>query len=74
MEGKAYVGRRPATKMRASTAVPMPAKTFRPLRGATAPRKRIFDLFRRMRAGEFRRAKKTLRAKIDLASPQHEHA
>ena len=27
------------------------------------------DLFRRMRAGEFQEGEKTLRAKIDLASP-----
>ncbi len=32
------------------------------------------DLFRRMRAGEFKEGEKTLRAKIDLASPQHEYA
>ncbi len=40
-----------------------------PLRGADRTPEENLDLFRRMRAGEFQEGEKTLRAKIDLASP-----
>ncbi len=53
----------------ASTVVPMPASPPVPLRGADRTPEENLDLFRRMRAGEFQEGEKTLRAKIDLASP-----
>ena len=46
----------------------------RTARTATAPVEENLDLFQRMRAGEFPDGARTLRAKIDMASPEHQPA
>ena len=52
----------------ASTAARSPSRA-RTARTATAPIEENLDLFQRMRAGEFPDGSRTLRAKIDMASP-----
>ena len=72
-EGKAYVDdltREQMQEYRGNDA----GKPSRPSPYRDRTPEENLDLFRRMRAGEFADGEKTLRAKIDLASPQHEHA
>ncbi len=71
-EGKAYVDDLTREQMQEYRGNDRQAQPPRPYRDRT-PEENL-DLFRRMRAGEFADGEKTLRAKIDLASPQHEHA
>ena len=68
MEGKAYVDDLTREEMQAYRGddAGVPSKPS-PYRGRT-PQENL-ELFRRMRAGEFADGEKTLRAKIDLASP-----
>ena len=67
-EGKAYVddlSREEMREYRGSDA----GKPSRPSPWRDRTPEENLDLFRRMRAGEFKEGEKTLRAKIDLASP-----
>ena len=67
-EGKAYVddlSRDEMREYRGSDA----GKPSRPSPWRDRAPEENLDLFRRMRAGEFKEGEKTLRAKIDLASP-----
>ena len=69
LEGKAYVDDLTRDEMREyrGNDAGKPSRPS-PWRGPAPPRRNL-DLFRRMRAGEFKEGEKTLRAKIDLASP-----
>jgi glutaminyl-tRNA synthetase len=66
-KGLAYVDDQSAEQMRANRGTPTEAGTNSPCRDRSPEENR--DLFARMRAGEFADGEKTLRAKIDMASP-----
>src|SRR2546422_2036911 len=65
--GKAYVDDQPVEEMRESRGTLTEAGRPSPHRDRSVEEN--LDLFRRMRAGEFPDGSKTLRAKIDMASP-----
>ena len=71
-DGKAYVDCSPPRRS-ASTAARHERGRSR-ARTAIGPIAESLDLFARMRAGEFAEGAHVLRAKIDMASRQHEHA
>jgi glutaminyl-tRNA synthetase len=66
-KGLAYVDDQSSEQMRANRGTPTEAGTNSPCRDRSPEENR--DLFARMRAGEFGDGEKTLRAKIDMASP-----
>ena len=66
-EGKAYVDELSAEEMSTYRGVPTEPGKESPWRNR--PAEESLDLFERMSAGEFENAKYTLRAKIDMASP-----
>jgi glutaminyl-tRNA synthetase len=66
-EGKAYVDDTPPEEMRARRGTLTEPGQNSPYRYRTVEEN--FDLFRRMRAGEFPNGARVLRAKIDMASP-----
>jgi glutaminyl-tRNA synthetase len=66
-KGKAYVCDLPAEKISEMRGTPSVPATPSPYRDRSVEEN--LDLFRKMRAGEFPEGSKTLRAKIDLASP-----
>ena len=68
LEGKAYVDDLTRDKMREYRGSDA-GKPSRPSPWRDRTPEENLDLFRRMRAGEFKEGEKTLRAKIDLASP-----
>ena len=68
MEGKAYVDDLTRDEMREYRGADA-GKPSRPSPWRDRTPEENLDLFRRMRAGEFQEGEKTLRAKIDLASP-----
>ena len=65
--GKAFVCDLSADEVRATRGTLTEAGKNSPFRGR--PAEESLDLFRRMRAGEFADGSRTLRAKIDMASP-----
>lgn len=67
MEGKAYVDDQPAEIISKQRMTPTEPGINSPYRDRT-PEENL-DLFRRMKAGEFKNGEKVLRAKIDMASP-----
>jgi glutaminyl-tRNA synthetase len=67
LEGKAYVDDQPAELISEQRGHPTKPGTESPFRSRT-PEENL-DLFRRMKAGEFKNGEKVLRAKIDMASP-----
>lgn len=67
VNGKAYVCEMTAEEMSASRGTPTVAMKPSPWRDR--PANESLELFRRMRSGEFPDGSRTLRAKIDLASP-----
>ena len=66
-EGKAYVDDQPAEVISAQRMTPTEPGINSPYRDRS-PEENL-DLFRRMKAGEFKNGEKVLRAKIDMASP-----
>ncbi len=68
LEGKAYVDDLTRDEMREYRGTDA-GKPSRPSPWRDRTPEENLDLFRRMRAGEFKEGEKTLRAKIDLASP-----
>jgi glutaminyl-tRNA synthetase len=64
--GKAYVDDQSQEEMRATRGTLTEAGTASPYRGRSVEEN--LDLFRRMRAGEFRNGARVLRAKIDMGS------
>ncbi len=68
LEGKAYVDDLTRDEMREYRGADA-GKPSRPSPWRDRTPEENLDLFRRMRAGEFQEGEKTLRAKIDLASP-----
>lgn len=66
-EGKAYVDEQPAEEIARQKGTPMQPGTESPYRNR--PVEENLDLFRRMNEGEFEEGSMTLRAKIDMASP-----
>lgn len=66
LDGKAYVDDQPAEVISAQRMTPMEPGVNSPYRDRT-PEENL-DLFRRMKAGEFKAGEKVLRAKIDMAS------
>ena len=68
LEGKAYVDDLTRDEMREYRGSDA-GKPSRPSPWRDRTPEENLDLFRRMRAGEFKEGEKTLRAKIDLASP-----
>ena len=66
-EGKAYVDDQPAEVISAQRMTPTEPGVNSPYRDRS-PEENL-DLFRRMKAGEFKNGEKVLRAKIDMASP-----
>ena len=66
-EGKAYIDEQNSEQIAAQKGTPTQPGTESPYRNR--PIEESLDLFRRMRAGEFAEGTKTLRAKIDMASP-----
>ena len=68
LEGKAYVDDLTREEMREYRGADA-GKPSRPSPWRDRTPEENLDLFRRMRAGEFKEGEKTLRAKIDLASP-----
>ena len=68
LEGKAYVDDLTRDEMREHRGADA-GKPSRPSPWRDRTPEENLDLFRRMRAGEFQEGEKTLRAKIDLASP-----
>ena len=66
-EGKAYVDDQPAEVISAQRMIPTEPGVNSPYRDRS-PEENL-DLFRRMKAGEFKNGEKVLRAKIDMASP-----
>lgn len=66
-EGKAYVDDQTSEQIAAQKGTPTQAGTESPYRNR--PVEENLDLFRRMNAGEFPEGSRTLRAKIDMASP-----
>ena len=67
LEGKAYVDDQPAEVISSQRGTPTEPGIESPYRNRT-PEENL-DLFRRMRAGEFKDGEKVLRTKIDMASP-----
>jgi len=67
IDGKAYVDDQPAEVISAQRGTPTEPGVESPYRNRT-PEENL-DLFRRMRAGEFKDGEKVLRTKIDMASP-----
>ncbi len=67
MEGKAYVDDQPAETISEQRGVPTMPGIESPYRSRTPDDN--LDLFRRMKAGEFKNGEKVLRAKIDMGSP-----
>ncbi len=65
--GYAYVDDSPAEEIAAMKGTPTEPGRNSPFRDRSSEEN--LDLFRRMRAGEFKEGEKTLRAKIDMASP-----
>src|SRR5664279_4730199 len=65
--GKAYVDDQSQDDMRASRGPLTEGGKNAPLRDRSVEEN--LDLFRRMKAGEFPNGKRTLRARIDMASP-----
>lgn len=66
-EGKAYVDEQPAEEIARQKGTPTQPGTESPYRNR--PVEENLDLFRRMNEGEFEEGSMTLRAKIDMASP-----
>ena len=66
LDGKAYVDDQPAEVISAQRMTPVEPGVNGPYRDRT-PEENL-DLFRRMKAGEFKAGEKVLRAKIDMAS------
>ena len=66
LEGKAYVDDQPAEVISAQRMTPTEPGVNSPYRDRTPEEN--FDLFRRMKNGEFQAGEKVLRAKIDMAS------
>jgi glutaminyl-tRNA synthetase len=66
-EGLAYVDDSSAEEIAAMKGTPTEPGKHSPYRDRSVEEN--LDLFRRMRAGEFKEGEKTLRAKIDMASP-----
>lgn len=66
-EGKAYVDEQSAEEIAKQKGTPTQAGTESPYRNR--PIEESLDLFRRMNEGEFEEGSMTLRAKIDMASP-----
>ncbi|MDR2642432.1 MAG: glutamine--tRNA ligase/YqeY domain fusion protein [Planctomycetaceae bacterium] len=66
-KGKAYVCNQTPDEMRDNRGTP--SIPMKPSEGREYTSEKNLDLFRRMRAGEFNEGEYTLRAKIDLASP-----
>jgi glutaminyl-tRNA synthetase len=66
-EGLAYVDDSSAEEIASMKGTPTEPGKHSPFRDRTAEEN--LDLFRRMRAGEFKEGEKTLRAKIDMSSP-----
>jgi len=66
-EGLAYVDDSSAEEIAAMKGTPTEPGKHSPFRDRSVEEN--LDLFRRMRAGEFKEGEKTLRAKIDMASP-----
>ena len=66
-EGKAYVDEQPADEIARQKGTPTQPGTESPYRNR--PVEENLDLFRRMNEGEFDEGSMTLRAKIDMASP-----
>jgi glutaminyl-tRNA synthetase len=66
-EGLAYVDDSSAEEIAAMKGTPTEAGKNSPYRDRSVEEN--LDLFRRMRAGEFKEGEKTLRAKIDMSSP-----
>ena len=64
--GKAYVDDQSAEVIASQKGTPTEAGTHSPFRNRSVDEN--LDLFRRMKAGEFKEGEKTLRAKIDMAS------
>ena len=66
-KGKAYVCDQTLEEMRANRGTP--SEPMKPSRGRDASPEENLELFRKMRTGAFGEGERTLRAKIDLASP-----
>lgn len=66
-EGKAYIDEQPAEEIARQKGTPTQPGTESPYRNR--PVEENLDLFRRMNEGEFEEGSMTLRAKIDMASP-----
>lgn len=66
-KGKAYVCDQTLEQMRENRGTP--TEPMKPSKGRDASPDENLELFRKMRAGEFGEGERTLRAKIDLASP-----
>ncbi|MDR1480906.1 MAG: glutamine--tRNA ligase/YqeY domain fusion protein [Planctomycetaceae bacterium] len=66
-KGKAYVCNQTLAEMRDNRGTP--SIPMKPSEGREFTAEKNLDLFKRMRAGEFNEGEFTLRAKIDLASP-----
>ena len=66
-EGKAYVDEQPAEEIARQKGTPTQPGTESPYRNR--PVEENLDLFKRMNEGEFEEGSMTLRAKIDMASP-----
>ncbi len=67
LTGKAYVDDQPAETIGEQRGTPTKPGTESPFRNRT-PEENL-DLFRRMKAGEFKNGERVLRAKVDMASP-----
>ncbi len=67
MEGKAYVDDQSSEEIASQKGTPTKPGQESPYRNRTVDEN--IDLFRRMKAGEFKDGEKILRAKIDMASP-----
>ena len=67
LKGKAYVCDQTLEEMRANRGTP--DKPMIPSAGREFPPEKNLELFRQMREGHFNEGERTLRAKIDLASP-----
>ena len=67
LKGKAYVCDQTLEEMRANRGTP--DKPMIPSAGRDFPPEKNLELFRQMRDGHFNEGERTLRAKIDLASP-----
>ncbi len=66
-EGKAYVDDQSSEEIAAQKGTPTKPGQESPFRGRSVEEN--LDLFRRMKAGEFKDGEKILRAKVDMASP-----